>query len=86
MTESEKNKIEVELRGKVIALSLRVEDALTRIIYNFFYPKASDDESKRIFLEEFIFQLTFNKKKEILLHMVMILLEAFQLLIAMKLF
>lgn len=60
------NKFEIELRGKVIAMSLRVEDALTKLIYSFFYPNSSDKETAMIYLEELISPLTFNTKKEIL--------------------
>ena len=59
-------KVEIELRGKVIAASLDVEDSMTRIIHNFLYPKSQDKESKLIYLKELIMPLSFSKKKEIL--------------------
>lgn len=58
--------IEIELRGKIIASSLSVEDAITRIIHNFLYPKSKDKESRMIYFREIIIPLTFGKKKELL--------------------
>jgi hypothetical protein len=63
---NDNNKTEIELRGKVIAMSLAVEDSLTRLIFNFFYPKHSDKETMDIYLNEFVFPKTFNQKKELL--------------------
>lgn len=57
---------EIELRGKVIALSLTLEDSITRIIHNFLYPRSEDKESIMIYFNEIIIPLSLNKKKDIL--------------------
>ena len=57
---------EYELRGKVLAMSLEVENQIARLIYSFFYPKTSDKETINIFLNDFILTKTFSNKKEIL--------------------
>ena len=63
---SDNNKTEIELRGKVIAMSLAVEDYLTNLIFNFFYPKNSDKETIDIYLNKLVFPKTFSQKKELL--------------------
>lgn len=56
-----KNK-EIETRGIVLALSLRIEDCLNRILYNFFSQKSKDEDTRNIFLKNFILPLTFGQK------------------------
>ncbi|MBZ4042859.1 hypothetical protein [Flavobacterium hibisci] len=53
---------EVEFRGRILALSLKIEDSLNRILYNFFAQRSKDDDTKSIFLQNFILPLTFGQK------------------------
>jgi len=56
---------EYEIRGKVLAESLKVEELLNRIIYNYFIPKSLDKETRNTFLELFVLNITFGKKYHI---------------------
>ena len=53
---------EIETRGKVLALSLKIEDSLNRILYNFFAQQSKDNDTRSIFLQSFILPLTFGAK------------------------
>lgn len=53
---------EFETRGKVLALSLKIEDCLNRILYNFFAQRSIDQETKSLFLQTIILPLTFGQK------------------------
>lgn len=53
---------EIEFRGKILALSLNIEDSLNRILYNFFAQRSKDDDTKNIFLQSFILPLSFGQK------------------------
>jgi hypothetical protein len=53
---------EIEIRGKILALSLKIEDSLNRILYNFFAQRSKDNDTKNIFLQSFILPLTFGQK------------------------
>lgn len=53
---------EIETRGKVLALSLRIEDCLNRVLYNFFAQRSEDEDTQSIFLQNFILPLTFGQK------------------------
>lgn len=53
---------EIEFRGRILALSLKIEDILNRILYNFFAQRSKDNDTKNIFLQSFILPLTFGQK------------------------
>lgn len=53
---------EIETRGKVLALSIKIEDCLNRILYNFFAQQSKDNDTRNIFLQSFILPLTFGQK------------------------
>lgn len=53
---------EIEFRGKILALSLKIEDSLNRILYNFFAQRSKDNDTRNIFLQSFILPLTFGQK------------------------
>lgn len=53
---------EIETRGKVLALSLKIEDSLNRILYNFFAQRSKDQETKSLFLQTIILPLSFGQK------------------------
>ena len=54
-----------ELRGKIISMTLEVEESLNQIIFDFFYPKFSDRKVIDIFLKKIVFSFTFDKKIEL---------------------
>lgn len=56
---------EIEFRGKILAMCIEVEDALTKIIYNYFLPNKYDKFTRPLFLKEIVLPLTFSKKKDI---------------------
>lgn len=53
---------EVKIRGQIIAISLKLEDILTKLIYLTFKPKNDNKEVLNLYLEEFIFPIAFGKK------------------------
>lgn len=56
---------EIEIRGKILALSLPIEDCLSRIIFNFFLPQSRDQKTRNKFLEMFVLNLTLGGKNKI---------------------
>jgi len=56
---------EIESRGKILALSLKIEDCLNRIIYNFFIPESEDKKTRNIYLQSFIIPQSFAQKVNI---------------------
>ena len=53
---------EIRVRGQIIALSLKLEDILTKIIYSTFKPICENEEVLNLYLEEFILPIAFGKK------------------------
>ena len=53
---------EIRIRGQIIALSLKLEDILTKIIYSTFKPICENEEVLNLYLEEFILPIAFGKK------------------------
>ncbi|MBI9039566.1 MAG: hypothetical protein JEY97_15665 [Bacteroidales bacterium] len=53
---------EIKVRGQIIALNLRLEDLITKILYKFFLPQQSDEIIKNLYLNEFILPMQYGKK------------------------
>ena len=53
---------EIKTRGQILALSLRLEDMITKIIYSTLKPKKDEGELLKIYLDEMILPLQFSKK------------------------
>jgi len=56
---------EIESRGKILTLSLKIEDCLNNIIYNFFIPESKDKETRHLYMQNFILPQSFAQKVNI---------------------
>lgn len=56
---------EIKIRGQVLAVSLKLEDLLTKVIYSTFAPKDKSQDVLDLYLEEFILPTFFGRKVEL---------------------
>ena len=57
---------EINKRGQIITLSLILEEMISKIIYDFFKPAISDNETIDIYLDSIVLSLSFSQKAKIL--------------------